>query len=59
MVDELEILQDLYALLVVGDKLEVLVRYGQFEVGNVRSQNLFGVYSSVLWIGILGRESRH
>ena len=51
VVDELEVLQDLYALLIVGDKLEILIRYGQFEVGDVRSQNLFGVYSGVLYTG--------
>lgn len=48
VVNELELLQDLDALLVVRDELQVLVRDRELQVSDVRLQQLLAVRVQVL-----------
>jgi hypothetical protein len=48
LVDEFEVLKHLYPLLIVRYKLEVLIRYRKFEIGDIGPQNLFAVENRIL-----------
>lgn len=49
LIDKLELLQHLYPLLVVRQQLEILVRDGQTELGNLVLEDLLGVDDLVLY----------
>ena len=48
LVDELQIFQDLYALLIIRKQFQILIRNRQFQCGNVRSKYLLSVQNAIL-----------
>ena len=48
VVDELELLEDLDTLLVVGKELEVLVRYREFEVRDILLEDFLSMNDEIL-----------
>ena len=50
VVDELELLENLNSLLVVGDQLEVRIRDSQLQLSKISTEDLLPIDDCVLWV---------
>ena len=50
VVDELELLENLNSLLVVGNQLEVLIRDSQLQLSKISTEDLLPIDDCVLWV---------